>query len=177
MHVILATRVPCRAVSRDLREVSCIIQTVEAWEYGSFLAKCLRLKPFTLFFLHTCMHHAHIHTRTAIPKVITLANNLISNPSNQTASNQFILSLREVLESIHQIQNALQSEPLASEPAQLVKEEVQMTSTPMSHVQEKRRVGQKKAQPRYIGSLAATQRRVLPTPPPRKMEGGTQVKN
>ena len=135
------------------------------------------LKPFTLF-LHTRMHTCtHAHTRTAIPKVITLANNLISNPSNQTASNQFILSLREVLESIHQIQNALQSEPSASEPAQLVKEEVQMTSTPMSHVQEKRRVGQKKAQPRYIGSLAATQRRVLPTPPPRKMEGGTQVKN
>ena len=124
--------------------------------------------------MHTC---THAHTRTAIPKVITLANNLISNPSNQTASNQFILSLREVLESIHQIQNALQSEPSASEPAQLVKEEVQMTSTPMSHVQEKRRVRRKKAQPRYIGSLAATQRRVLPTPPPRKMEGGTQVKN
>ena len=131
--------------------------------------------------MHTHEHthtHTHTHTCAAIPKMITLANDLINNPSSQTARNQFVLSLREILESIHQIQSALHSRTTTGKPAQIMGDEAHKTSTPLPSAQEKRQMEQLRTQSRYIGSLAATQRvtrqRMLPTPP-RKVDGGVQV--
>ena len=44
---------------------------------------------------------------TAIPKMLTLANEVASDPSNQLTINDFIMSLRELLSSIHDIQEEL----------------------------------------------------------------------
>ena len=48
---------------------------------------------------------------TAIPQVVSLANEVISNPDHQLAQDQFAQSLKELLDSIHATQTALTAEP------------------------------------------------------------------
>ena len=128
---------------------------------------------------------------TAIPKMVSLTNDLIHNPTSQDSRDRFVLSLRELLESIQQIQGILRNGPtptLTEEPElpagdrpEIHPEEPQWTSTPQTTVQERmtrKRMERLKTQSRYIGSLGGasrgkTARRVLPTPPTRT--GGTQV--
>ena len=120
--------------------------------------------------------------------MVSLTNDLIHNPTSQDLRDQFVLSLRELLESIHQIQGIIRNgpslteepEPPAGDLSEIHPEEPQSTSTPHT-VQERmtrKRIEQLKGQSHYIGSLGGasrgkTSRRVLPTPPTRT--GGTQV--
>ena len=128
--------------------------------------------------------HTHTHT-SAIPKMTSLANSLIHNPTSRDMHDQFVLSLREFLQSIREIQSVLhtgepQAEKVPHPPS--LEAEPQGTSTPLASVQEqmmkRRNAEHPRAQPRYIGSLGAARspprRRVLPTTPS-SMEGATKV--
>ena len=128
---------------------------------------------------------------TAIPKMVSLTNDLIHNPTSQDSRDRFVLSLRELLESMQQIQGIIRNglttlseepEPPVGGGPEIPSEEPQGTSTPQTTAQERmtrKRVERLETQSRYIGSLGGasrgkTTRRVLPTPPTRT--GGTQVR-
>ncbi len=46
----------------------------------------------------------------AIPKMLQLCKRLLTNPTNQSAQDNFVGSLRQLLEAIHDIQNVLSNE-------------------------------------------------------------------
>lgn len=135
---------------------------------------------------------------TAIPRMLTLCQHVISNPSSQKTQDQFIRSLRELLEGIHDIQSVLSSGidvPQEGDEADSGEEDVDVfipkssTQSKLTPAQErmlKRNIERLKNQPRYIGSLgaaAAKQRgeppvsRTLPTHPDMRdsRDYGTQV--
>ena len=56
---------------------------------------------------------------TAIPQMVSLANDVISNPSHQRAQDHFAQSLKELLDSIHATQAALTSDGTATDHQQL----------------------------------------------------------
>lgn len=117
--------------------------------------------------------------------MISLANNLISDPTSQDSHDQFVLSLKELLESIHEIQSILRGGAPTTQTEvpdtttttakrKVERPKMPATSTPLTTggVQEsttKRQLDHLSPQTRYIGSLGALQRargvRILPTPP------------
>lgn len=111
--------------------------------------------------------------------MLTLANEVASDPSNQHTINDFIMSLRELLSSIHDIQEELSR---GIDVPEQDEEEVDiggeedldlLTSTPATTAHERmmrKNLERMRSQPRYIGGLG---KRVLPTP--RTPEGEPQV--
>lgn len=116
----------------------------------------------------------------AIPKMLTLVNEVVSNPSNQHIINDFILSLRELLASIHEIQRELsrgidvpeQDEEEVDDIG--VEEDSDLFTTNSAATAHERMMRKNlerlKNQPRYIGGLG---RRVPPSPV--TMESDSQV--
>ena len=108
---------------------------------------------------------------TAIPKMLTLANKVASNPSDQATVNEFVRSLRDLLSSIHDIQEELSrgiDVPDQDEDEVDVGMEEDLdsmaTTTSATTAQErmmKKNLQRLRSQPRYIGGLG---KRVLPTP-------------
>lgn len=113
--------------------------------------------------------------------MLTLANEVASDPSNQHTVNDFIMSLRELLSSIHDIQEEL-SRGIDVPEQDEEEEEVDIggeedldpfTSTPATTAHERmmrKNLERMRSQPRYIGGLG---KRVLSTP--RTPEGEPQV--
>lgn len=100
---------------------------------------------------------------TAIPQMLTLCQHVISNPSSQKTQDQFILSLRELLEGIHDIQDVLSSgiDVPQEDEKESGEEDVDVfvskssSLTPAQERMLKRNIERLKNQPRYIGSLGA----------------------
>ena len=102
--------------------------------------------------------------------MLTLANEVASDPSNQHTINDFIMSLKELLSSIHDIQEELSR---GIDVPEQDEEEVDiggeedldpLTSTPATTAHERmmrNNLERMRSQPRYIGGLG---KRVLPTP-------------
>lgn len=117
--------------------------------------------------------------------MLTLANEVASDPSNQHTINDFIQSLRELLSSIHDIQEELSRGIDVPEQDEEEEEEEEVdiggegdldpvTSTPATTAHERmmrKNLERMRSQPRYIGGLG---KRVLPTP--RTPEGEPQVR-
>ena len=112
--------------------------------------------------------------------MLTLANEVASDPSNQHTVDDFIMSLRELLSSIHDIQEELSR---GIDVPEQDEEEVDaggvedldpFTSTPATTTAQERMMRKNlermRSQPRYIGGLG---KQVLPTP--RTSEGEPQV--
>ena len=107
---------------------------------------------------------------TAIPKMLALANKVASNPSSQPIVNEFVRSLRELLSSIHDIQEELSR---GIDVPDLDEDEIDVgleeesdpeTTTPATTAQERmmrKNLERLRSQPRYIGGLG---KRILPTP-------------
>lgn len=103
------------------------------------------------------IHHLVLFFDTAIPRMLTLNNEIVSNPSSQKAHDQFVASLKELLESIRDIQDVLSSGidiPQQEEPS------FKERSTPVSGMSAQERMMRKKlqslnARSRYIGTLGA----------------------
>lgn len=131
------------------------------------------------------LYHACYFEYAAIPKMLTLANEVASDPSNQHTINDFIQSLRELLSSIHDIQEELSRGIDVPEQDEEEEEEEEVdiggegdldpvTSTPATTAHERmmrKNLERMRSQPRYIGGLG---KRVLPTP--RTPEGEPQVR-
>ena len=116
----------------------------------------------------------------AIPKVLNLAHKVASDPSNQWTINDFVTSLRELLSSIHDIQEELSrgiDVPEQEEEAVDIGGEddfdpFTIASGTTAHERMMRKnLDRLRSQPRYIGGLG---KRVLPTPP-RTPEDESQV--
>ena len=59
--------------------------------------------------------HNMVMNPTAIPQMVSLANDVISNPSHQQTQDRFAQSLKELLDSIHATQAALTSDGTATD--------------------------------------------------------------
>lgn len=103
--------------------------------------------------------------------MLTLANEVAADPSNQHTISDFIMSLRELLSSIHDIQEELSR---GIDVPEQDEEEVDIggaedldpfTSTPVTTTAHERMMRKNlermRSQPRYIGGLG---KRLLPTP-------------
>jgi hypothetical protein len=125
-------------------------------------------------FYDAVWYHCYYFEFAAIPKMLTLANEVASDPSNQHTVNDFIMSLRELLSSIHDIQEELsrgidvpeQDEEEEEEEVDIGGEEDldPFTSTPATTAHERmmrKNLERMRSQPRYIGGLG---KRVLSTP-------------
>ncbi len=128
--------------------------------------------------------------------MVTLANELITNPTSKSSHDQFVLSLRELLESLHEIQDLLENKEevedegewnMAENPSyglyRMPKEPPlpPSTSTPVSTTTKPPRVKKRlMGAPAYIGSLGAgrkwgkggagerAKKPRVPTPPSRR---------
>lgn len=86
---------------------------------------------------------------------------VISNPSSQRAQDQFVLSLRQLLEGIHDIQSVLSSgidvpqQDASEEEVFDPKGSSQVSSAQAQERMLKRNIERQKKQPRFIGNLAA----------------------
>ena len=111
--------------------------------------------------------------------MLSLANEVASDPSNQYTINDFVTSLRELLSSIHDIQEELSrgiDVPEQDEDEVDIGGEEDLdpfTATPATTAHERmmrKNLERMRSQPRYIGGLG---KRILPTP--RTLEGEPQV--
>ena len=107
---------------------------------------------------------------SAIPKMLSLANEAASNPSNQQTVSDFVVSLRELLASIHAIQEELNRgidvpEQDEDEVDAGMKDEEDSKYPPSAMTAHERMMRKNlermRSQPRYIGGLG---KRVLSTP-------------
>ena len=99
--------------------------------------------------------------------MLTLANKVVSNPSSQSTVNEFVRSLRELLSSIHDIQEELSrgiDVPEDEVDAEMEEDSDPETATHATTAQERmmrKNLERLRSQPRYIGGLG---KRILPTP-------------
>lgn len=94
---------------------------------------------------------------TAIPRMLALNNELISNPSSHSTHDQFVATLKELLESIQDIQDVLSS---GIDIPKQEESSFEGSSTSASRLTAQERMMRKKlrslnTRSRYIGSLGA----------------------
>ena len=107
---------------------------------------------------------------SAIPKMLSLANEAASNPSNQHTVHDFVVSLRELLASIHAIQEELSRgidvpEQDEDEVDAGMKDEEDSKYPPSAMTAHERMMRKNlermRSQPRYIGGLGKRSSRNL----------------
>lgn len=107
---------------------------------------------------------------SAIPKMLSLANEAASNPSNQHTVNDFVVSLRELFASIHAIQEELSRgidvpEQDEDEVDAGMKDEEDSEYPPSAMTAHERMIRKNlermRSQPRYIGGLGKRNSRNL----------------
>ncbi len=87
--------------------------------------------------------------------MLKLCQRLVTNPSNQTALDNFVGSLRELLEAIHDIQTVLSHE-IDVEEDEVMESSPTHSPGPRSSAQERmlqKSIERHRKQPRYIGGL------------------------